>query len=99
MDIDQLKKSEAQLALTLGRYQNNEEPKQMGTLAEEADLRINILQRGRSRLESEGYINVTRDYPATHMTLTEEGQELYQVLETLQDILQGAAPDAEKQSN
>lgn len=87
MDIDQLKKSEAQLALTLGRYQNHEEPKQMGTLAEEADLRINILQRGRSRLESEGYIVVTRDYPATHMTLTEEGEELYGVLEELQQTL------------
>lgn len=87
MDIAQLKKSEKQLALTLGRHQTPENPKQMGELADESDLLINILQRGKDRLQHEGYINVERDYPATHITLTEEGEDLYDLLEEMQDML------------
>jgi len=87
MDIPETTKSEKRLILTLGRHQNKDEPLNMTELCEKIEQPLQALQRGKPGMVSGGFVNKEREHPATMLTLTESGDELYEVLEDYLDAL------------
>jgi len=90
MSVPVLKKSETRLVLTIGDHQDEQNPKSLTELADDMDEEIGnklfSLQRGKSMVD-EGYVRVEREHPKAYFYLTEDGQELYEALCELRDIL------------
>lgn len=88
MEVPGLTKSERRLILALGRYQDEEESKNMTEVSNEIDEPLQALQRGKPGAEIGGFVESKREHPDTIMMLTDKGQELYDVLENYTEILE-----------
>lgn len=73
--------AEIRVILTVGRHQDEENPKSMGELAEDFGVTLRHLQRGHEEAISYGYLMRRREGTSTHLYLTDEGEEMYEVLE------------------
>lgn len=87
MQVQRLLKGTTRVVLALGRHQDKNEPKNMGKIAELADEPEHAIQRGLKNAEDRGLIEKEREHPATYLLLTETGEEVYEHLEEIQDLV------------
>jgi len=73
--------AEIRVILTVGRHQEEENPKSMSELAQDFGVDLRALQRGHEEAISYGYLMRRREGTSTHLYLTDEGEEMYEVLE------------------
>jgi DNA-binding MarR family transcriptional regulator len=73
--------AEIRAIISIGRHQDEQNPKSMSELAEDFGVTLRHLQRGHEEVINYGYVYRLREGTSTHLFLTPEGEEMYQALE------------------
>lgn len=86
MEIPSLRMVEKRLILTIGEYQDEDDPKNMQELCEKTDKSLTALQKGKTMIDR-GFVEKIREYPDSYLYLTEDGWELYELLKEYHEVL------------
>lgn len=97
MEVPYFTKNAIRLIFITAENQDEEDPLSMSSLAEEAEVDLVVIQRGKRHLiENRIYNQLFNEDKSgdsgspIHLTLTEEGEEVYSHLKNIQNVISDA---------
>lgn len=88
MEIHTLKSAQKRLIIAIGRHQTEENPLTMTELGKAVGDNLANIQGGHERIIDSGLIDKRKNHPKVFLHLTDKGEELYEALETEQQLLE-----------
>lgn len=88
MEVHTLKSAQKRLIISIGRHQTEENPLTMTELGKAVGDNLANIQGGHELLIGSELIDKRKRHPKVFLYLTDKGQELYEALETEQQLIE-----------